>query len=91
MIYALLIDDDTALLESVHRTARLAGLEALTAATCEEGIRLFHLHSPDLVIADSLVDDFDVMASSRCSPTGAWPCSTLRRPASSSPLGVSCG
>jgi AmiR/NasT family two-component response regulator len=61
MVYALLIDDDTALLERVHRTARLAGLEALTAATWEEGIRLFHLHSPDLVIADSLVDDFDVM------------------------------
>ena len=52
MAYSLLIDDETALLESVERTASLAGLETLTAASWEEGLRLFHIHSPDLVIAD---------------------------------------
>jgi CheY-like chemotaxis protein len=52
MAYALLIDDEKALLESVERTANLAGLETLTASSWEEGLKLFHVHSPDLVIAD---------------------------------------
>jgi ActR/RegA family two-component response regulator len=52
MVYALLIDDDQALQESLQRTAALAGLDLLTASTWDEGLTLFHVHSPDLVIVD---------------------------------------
>lgn len=52
MPYALLIDDDKALLESVKRTAELAGHDLLTADSWDDGLNLFHVHSPDLVIAD---------------------------------------
>jgi len=52
MVYALMIDDEQALRESVQRTASLAGLELLTASTWDEGLTLFHIHSPDLVIVD---------------------------------------
>jgi DNA-binding NtrC family response regulator len=49
---ALLIDDDVGLLESVKRAAQLAQLDLVTAATWDEGLGLFHVLSPNLVIAD---------------------------------------
>jgi ActR/RegA family two-component response regulator len=52
VVYALLIDDDKALQESLQRTASLAGLDLLTASTWDEGLTLFHVHSPDLVVVD---------------------------------------
>ena len=52
MAPALLIDDDKALLESLEGLAKEAGLELRTAATWENGLALFHILSPDLVIAD---------------------------------------
>ncbi len=52
MTYALLVDDDESLLESIQRTAELAGLELETASTWDEGLSLFQVHSPSLVIAD---------------------------------------
>ncbi len=52
MVYALMIDDDEALRESVQRTASLAGFELMTVPTWDEGLTLFHVHSPDLAIVD---------------------------------------
>ncbi|MHB1527681.1 MAG: response regulator [Candidatus Dormibacteria bacterium] len=50
--YALLIDDDIALCESLKRTATLQDLELLTASNWSDGLSLFQVRSPDLVIAD---------------------------------------
>jgi DNA-binding NtrC family response regulator len=52
MAYALLIDDDVALVDSIKRTTDLAGLELLTAISWDEGLNMFYVYSPDLVIAD---------------------------------------
>jgi ActR/RegA family two-component response regulator len=49
---ALLIDDDVNLLASVKRAAELAHLDLATAATWDEGLGLFHVLSPNLVVAD---------------------------------------
>jgi CheY-like chemotaxis protein len=49
---ALFIDDDEALLGSVRRAADVSGFTLDTASSWEEGIRLFHVLSPDVVIAD---------------------------------------
>lgn len=52
MTYALLIDDDLALVDSLRRTAAIAELELLTATSWDEGLALFQVYSPVLVIAD---------------------------------------
>lgn len=52
MSSALLIDDDLELLASVKRAATAHGLDLLTASTWDEGLGLFHVLSPNLVIAD---------------------------------------
>lgn len=52
MSYALLIDDDEALVASVKRAASFGGLELDTAASWDEGLSLFHALGPNLVIAD---------------------------------------
>ena len=49
---ALLIDDDESLLGSIRRLANLKGLQLETAATWEEGLGLFHVLAPSVVIAD---------------------------------------
>lgn len=49
---ALLIDDDTDLLRSWQRLAAGRGYDITVAASWSEGIALFHVLSPDLVIAD---------------------------------------
>ena len=57
MGYALLIDDDQSLLESIRRLADYNGLELDTAATWEEGLGLFHVLAPNVVIADYHMPD----------------------------------
>ena len=52
MPLALLVDDHQALLESVAASANAAGLDLITAASWDEGLALFHIFSPELVIAD---------------------------------------
>lgn len=52
MATALLIDDETELIESVKRAALAAGLDLATATSWDEGLGLFHALSPNLVIAD---------------------------------------
>lgn len=52
MTYALIIDDDRPLLDSLASTIRIAGFEVETASTWEEGLLKFQIHSPDLVVAD---------------------------------------
>lgn len=49
---AVLIDDDQSLLSSIRRLARLRGLRVELASTWEEGIGLFHVLAPSVVIAD---------------------------------------
>ena len=49
---ALLIDDDLPLLESIRRAADLNELVLETAATWDEGLGLFHVLGPSVVIAD---------------------------------------
>src|SRR5258708_3561417 len=57
MSYALLIDDRPEPRESLSRAARLAGLELLTAETWDEGLGMFQVHAPTLVIADYQLPD----------------------------------
>ncbi len=52
MTATLVIDDDTALLASLQAAARLSKVELVTASSWEEGLVLFQILSPDLVIAD---------------------------------------
>lgn len=52
MALALLVDDDTGLLASVEGTVSVAGLDLVTAASWDEGLALFQILSPDLIIAD---------------------------------------
>lgn len=47
-----MIDDDTGLLDSLRGTVQQRDLEVATASTWDEGLALFHVLSPDLVIAD---------------------------------------
>lgn len=49
---ALLIDDDQSLLASIKRLAELKGLRLEVAATWSEGLGLFHVLGPSVVIAD---------------------------------------
>jgi ActR/RegA family two-component response regulator len=52
MALALLVDDDQQLLASVAASARTSGLDLMTAGSWDEGLALFHVLSPELVIAD---------------------------------------
>lgn len=52
MATALLIDDDRELLDTIAANAAEEGLSLATASSWEEGIALFHVLSPRLVIAD---------------------------------------
>lgn len=52
MAAALLIDDDQQLLDTIASNATEEGLELRTASTWEEGLALFHILAPTLVIAD---------------------------------------
>jgi DNA-binding NtrC family response regulator len=52
MSATLVIDDDTALLASLEAAARLSKIDLVTASSWDEGLMLFQILSPDLVIAD---------------------------------------
>ena len=52
MSAALIIDDDVALLETISSIAEEEGLEVRTAETWDEELALFHVLSPELVVAD---------------------------------------
>ena len=52
MATALMIDDDTDLLATIAANAAEEGLSLATASSWDEGIALFHVLSPRLVIAD---------------------------------------
>jgi CheY-like chemotaxis protein len=52
MSYSLVIDDDADLLESLKATVRQHNLDVVAASTWNEGLSLFHVLSPNLVIAD---------------------------------------
>ena len=52
MGFALLIDDDQSLLKSIGRLATLNNLRLGIAATWDEGLGLFHVLAPNVVIAD---------------------------------------
>jgi CheY-like chemotaxis protein len=50
--YALLIDDNDALVAEIKDAVEGKGLEIVTASSYDEGLALFHSLAPDLVIAD---------------------------------------
>jgi ActR/RegA family two-component response regulator len=52
MASALLIDDDEGLLASIRRAAEAKGLDLATAADWDEGLALFQILGPNLVVAD---------------------------------------
>lgn len=52
MSYALLIDDDDGIRDSLARVADVSGLTLLTAASWDEGLAMYQVHAPQLVIAD---------------------------------------
>lgn len=52
MTYALLIDDDSGIRDSFERLVNQSELDLLLASTWDEGLSLFQLHLPMLVIAD---------------------------------------
>jgi len=52
MGFALLIDDNQSLLKSIKRLADFKGLRLDVAATWDEGLGLFHVLAPSVVIAD---------------------------------------
>ena len=52
MGFALLIDDDQSLLKSIGRLVVLNHLRLEIAATWDEGLGLFHVLAPSVVIAD---------------------------------------
>src|SRR5271156_380994 len=52
MALALLVDDDQQLVASIAASADASRLDLITATSWDEGLALFHVLSPDLVIAD---------------------------------------
>lgn len=48
----MLIDDAPGLRKSLSRAAELSGLTLLTAESWDEGLAMFQVHSPTVVIAD---------------------------------------
>ena len=52
MALALLVNDDQQLVASVAASAGTSGLDLITATSWDEGLALFHVLSPELVIAD---------------------------------------
>lgn len=52
MALALLVDDDQQLVASIAASADASRLDLITATSWDEGLALFHVLSPELVIAD---------------------------------------
>ena len=52
MAAGLLIDDDEGILRGVEHAAQTRGLDLVAASTWDEGLALFHVLGPNLVIAD---------------------------------------
>lgn len=55
----LLIDDDPLLCQVLDHALRQAGYTVLRAGTGQEGLSLFDMHSPDVVILDVLLPDME--------------------------------
>lgn len=55
----LLIDDDVLLRDLLTRALIQSGYEVLAAGTGSEGLSLFDLHNPDVVILDVLLPDME--------------------------------
>jgi DNA-binding NtrC family response regulator len=51
-LYAILIDDDPSVLDSVKTAVELAGLDIGLYSTWDEGMEAVFVHGPELVIAD---------------------------------------
>ena len=57
MGFVLLIDDDESLLKSMRRLANVSNLSLDIAATWDQGLGLFHVLTPSVVIADYHMPD----------------------------------
>lgn len=59
MIKLLVIDDDLPILEMLAMSLNCEGYDVLTAASGEEGLRIFHEHAPKLVLTDMKMPGMD--------------------------------
>ena len=55
----LVIDDDAVLLRLAELTFAHAGFRVVTASSGPEGLRLFYVHHPDLVVLDVMMPGMD--------------------------------
>jgi two-component system response regulator AtoC len=56
---ALIIDDEELTLRTISRGLRQDGFEVFTALTGEDGLKLFHDESPDLILLDIVLPGID--------------------------------
>ncbi|MGA7292811.1 MAG: sigma-54 dependent transcriptional regulator [Terriglobales bacterium] len=56
---ALIIDDEELTLRTISRGLRQDGFEVFTALTGEDGLRLFHEETPDLILLDIVLPGID--------------------------------
>ena len=55
----LIIEDDRSICSFVETLLQAAGYQALSAASCSQGLMLFSSHKPDLVVLDLGLPDMD--------------------------------
>ena len=56
---ALIIDDEELTLHTISRSLRQEGFEVFTAASGEQGLKLFHDEEPDLILLDIVLPGID--------------------------------
>lgn len=55
----LCVDDDTDMLDAIQILIESLGCTAVCATSAEEGLKKFKLESPDLIIADLMMEEVD--------------------------------
>ncbi|MCU0822393.1 MAG: response regulator [Spirochaetes bacterium] len=55
----LVIDDDSAILDSIGMILESSGYDAITARTSAEGLEAFNKKRPDLVLCDMMMERID--------------------------------
>lgn len=55
----LVVDDDPAQVKVIEMTLRSANYQPVTATNGEDGLKMFRLHQPDLVVLDVMMPDMD--------------------------------
>lgn len=55
----LVVDDDPAQVKIIEMTLRSANYQPVTAINGEDGLKVFRIHQPDLVVLDVMMPDMD--------------------------------